>query len=342
MAQGLLRQPAMNSWFAASKSVVASTFTTRTWLTSCRARAAQAWRVVVLLACAQATGVQAQGPAAESPTLRKIRETGVVTLGYRVSSVPFSYLDARRRPIGYSIDICERVVDAIRQRLGQPGIEARLVQVTSATRVPMLANGTVDLECGVTTNTAERQKSVAFSTTTFVAASRLLSRTSANIRGITDLRGQTVATTVSTTSMQLLTALNQSRGLDMKILAGADDVDSFQMVRTGRAAAFAMDDVLLRSVLATTPDAKEYSIADEALSVEPYAIGMSRDDPAFKQLVDGVIVDLFRRGQIHAIYRKWFESPLPHLDINLRLPMSDSLQRVIARPTDSPDPVVYR
>lgn len=280
--------------------------------------------------------------AQDSPTLRRIRDTGVVTLGYRVSSVPFSYLDAKRRPIGYSIDICERVVDAIRQRLSQPTIETRLVMVTSATRVPMLANGTIDLECGVTTNTAERQKTVAFSITTFVAASRLLSRSSANIRGLEDLRGQPVATTVSTTSIQYLTAANQARGLDMKILAGADDADAFQMVRTGRAAAFAMDDVLLRGVLATAPDAREYSISTETLTVEPYAIGMSRDDPAFKQLVDGVIIDLFRRGQIHAIYKKWFESPIPPQDINLKLPMSDSLLRVIARPTDSPDPQAYR
>ncbi|HSW05317.1 MAG TPA: amino acid ABC transporter substrate-binding protein, partial [Aquabacterium sp.] len=198
--------------------------------------------LVGLLLCAFGLLAQAQ----ESPTLRKIRETGVVSLGYRVAAVPFSYLDARRRPIGYSIDICERVVDAIRQKLALPGLEARLVMVSSATRLPMVANGTVDLECGVTTNTAERQKSVAFSITTFVAASRLLSRSADNIRSVADLRGRAVTTTVSTTSMQYLTAANQARSLEMKILAGADDADAFQMVRTGRAAAFAMDDVLLR------------------------------------------------------------------------------------------------
>ena len=280
--------------------------------------------------------------AQDSPTLRKIRETGVVNLGYRVNQLPFSYFDGKRRPIGYSIEICERVVDAIRQRLAQPNIEIRMVLVTSATRLPMLANGTVDLECGTTTNTLERQKVAAFSTTIFVAASRLLSRVGSNIRNVSDLRGQPVTTTLSTTSMQYLTALNQSRGLDMKILAGADDADAFQMVRSGRAMAYAMDDVLLRALLATAPDARDYAISDEPLTVEPYAIGMSRDDPAFKQLVDGVIIDLFRRGQIQALYKKWFESPLPSLDINLRMPMSESLLRVLSRPTDSPDPQVYR
>jgi len=278
----------------------------------------------------------------ESATLRKIRDTGVVTLGHRTVSVPFSYLDARRRPIGYSMDICQRVVEAIRLRLGQPEIEVRLVPVTSATRLPMLAIGTVDLECGVTTHTVERQKSVAFSVTTFVAASRLLSKKSAEIFIIDDLRGQSVATTLSTTSIQYLTAVNQSRGLDMKIHAGADDQDAFLMVRNDHAVAFAMDDVLLRGVLASAPDAASYRMSDEALTTEPYAIGIVPNDPVFKQLVDGVIVGLYRSGEIHDIYKKWFESTVPLRNINLRMPMSEQLKRVIAQPTDSPDPATYR
>lgn len=278
----------------------------------------------------------------ESPILRKIRDTGVITLGYRAASAPFSYLDSRRRPIGYSIDICQRVVDAIRQRLDQPGLEVRLVAVNSATRLPQLANGTLDLECGSTTNTAERQKNVAFTVTTFVAASRLLSKKASPARSIDDLRGQAVASTLSTTSIEYLNAVNKARKLEMRILAGADDMDGVQMVRTGRAMAFAMDDVLLRSMLAAAPDADEYLISDEALTTEPYAIGVNRGDPAFKQLVDGVIVDLFRHGQIQAIYRKWFESTIPNKGINLRLPMSDALKRAIAHPTDSADPLAYR
>lgn len=291
--------------------------------------------VVLSLGCAAAQ-------AGESTTLDKIRDTGVVTLGYRVASAPFSYLDAKRRPIGFSIDICERIVEAVRQRLELPDLEVRRVAVTSATRLPMVANGSVDLECGVTTNTAERQKRVAFSVTTFVAASRLLARKSDAIRSLEDLRGQPVASTLSTTSIDYLNAVNRAREMNMTILAGADDVDGFQMVRIGRARAFAMDDVLLRSFLATVPDADDYSISDVALTTEPYAIGMSRDDPLFKQLVDGVIQELFRSGHIHAIYRKWFESPIPPRGINLQLPMSESLKRAIANPTDSADPQAYR
>lgn len=298
------------------------------------------WRSVLATLTICAGAVMAQEP--ESAALRKIRDTGVVTLGHRTESVPFSYFDARRRPVGYSMDICQSVVDAIRLRLGQPEIEVRLVPVTSATRLPMLAIGTVDLECGVTTNTVERQKLVAFSVTTFVAASRLLSKKSAEIFTIDDLRGQSVATTLSTTSIQYLTAVNQSRSLDMRILAGADDQDAFLMVRNDHAVAFAMDDVLLRALLATAPDAANYRISDAALTTEPYAIGIVPNDPVFKQLVDGVIVGLYRSGKIRDIYKKWFESTIPLRNINLHMPMNEQLKQVIAQPTDSADPAHYR
>ena len=246
-----------------------------------------------------ALGLAGHAWAAELPdsaTLRKIRDTGVIVLGYRVASVPFSYLDGKLKPIGYSMDLCHRVVDQLRQRFDLRELEVKLVAVTSATRLPLVANGTVDLECGVTTNNAERQRSQSFSITTFVAESRLLSKKSSQVRGIDDLRGQAVASTIATTSIQYLSSLNQARMLDMKILAGADDVDGFRMMQADRAVAFAMDDVLLRSLLATAPNAEAYTISDEALSIEPYGIGLTREAPAFKQLVDSVIVDTYRRG----------------------------------------------
>ncbi|MFZ2989792.1 amino acid ABC transporter substrate-binding protein [Ideonella sp.] len=303
------------------------------------------------LAAACAVGVSAWGappaamdkaPALDSPTLRKIRDAGVITLGHRVASAPFSYLDGRRRPIGYTLDLCQRVVDAVRLRLALPDLEVRLMAVSSATRLPLVANGTVDLECGVTTNTAERAKSVAFSVTTFVAASRLLTRRETAIRTVDDLRGKPVASTLATTSIQFLHAVNQARGLDIQILAGLDDIEAFRMVGTGRAVAYAMDDVLLHSLIAAAPDGADYRVADEALTTEPYAIGMKRDDPVFKRLVDQVIVDLYRSGEIHAIYRRWFESPLPESGINLQLPMSATLKRVVQSPTDASDPRLYR
>ena len=282
------------------------------------------------------------GTLADSPTLRKVRDTGVIVLGHRLSSLPFSYLDAKLKPVGYSMDLCWRVVDQVRKRLDLPDLEVKLIAVTSATRMPLVANGTVDLECGVTTNTAERQRNQAFSITTFLAESRLLSRREEGVRTLDDLRGKPVVSTIATTSIQYLHHVNQSRKLDMKILVGLGDGDAFRHVQTGRAVAFAMDDVLLRSLLAGSPQSSEYVISDEAYSVEPYAIGLPRDDGPFKALVDGVLTDLYRRGEIFTIYQRWFQSPVPPKGLNLQQPMSEAFKRVIAKPTDSPDPAHYR
>ena len=288
---------------------------------------------------AAAAPVRAEG---SSPTLDRIRLTGVITVGYRVASVPFSYLDARRQPVGYSMDICRRIVDAVRDRLGAADIETREVPVTSATRIPMLADGAIDLECGVTTNTAERARTVGFSMTTFVAASRLLVKKDAPVQTLQDLRGRTVVTTLATTSMTFLRAANQSQELDMKILAGQDDVDAVRMLRNDQALAFAMDDVLLRGLVAAAPDGDAYRVCDEALTVEPYAIGLPHGDASFKQLVDEVIVGMYRSGALYTLYRKWFQSPVPPRGINLRMPQPDWLARLVRNPTDSPDPQDYR
>jgi glutamate/aspartate transport system substrate-binding protein len=295
---------------------------------------------------APAAAPASSGPAnpalTDSAVLRKIRDTGLITIGHRLTSIPFSYLDSKLRPVGYSMDLCQRVVEAIRTGLDLRDLEVKMVAVTSATRMPLVANGSVDLECGVTTNTLERQKTQAFSVTTFVAASRLLAKKESEIRTLEDLRGKVVASTIATTSIRYLNNVNDSRKLDMRIVAGQDDTDAFQMVLNDRAVAFAMDDVLLRSLQANAPNPGDYSISEETLSVEPYGIGLPKDDPVFKQLVDSVLVDLFRSGEIHAIYRKWFQLPIPPKGINLQLPMSESLKRAISQPTDDPDPARYR
>ncbi len=286
----------------------------------------------------------ASGPllAQESPTLAKIRQTGLVVVGHRIGSVPFSYLDGQLKPVGYSMDLCHRVVAAIAAQLKLPDLQVKLIAVTPATRMPLVANGTVDLECGVTTNTLGRQKSQSFTVTTYVAQSRLMAKKSSRIRSLQDLRGQTVVSTVSTTNIRFLHEANARDHLDMKILAGKDDAESFQMVETDRAVAFVMDDVLLYSLVANAHNPADYAISAEVLSVEPYAIGLSKNDPKFKQLVDAVLTDLFTRGDIQAIYRKWFQSPIPPHGINLQLPMSAALQRTLASPTDSVDPKRYQ
>lgn len=279
--------------------------------------------------------------ADQSATLQKISATGVIAVGYREGSVPFSYLDDQHQPVGFSMDICNKVVVAIRQRLQMKSLSVRLVPMTPATRIPLVANGTIDLECGVTTNTPERQKSVAFSVTTFVTESRLVSKKRAPIDRIEDMRGKKIITTIGTTSMRYLNDLNATRKLGMEIMAGRDDADSFLMVVDGRAQAYAMDEVLLRSFIANAPNPDDYRISSEALSVEPYGIMLNKDDPLFKRVVDEAIVALFDSGEFESIYHRWFENRIPGQWINLRLPMSAALKAAIQHPTDSADPGVY-
>ena len=278
----------------------------------------------------------------DSVTLKKIGAAGVISIGYREGSVPFSYLDGNHQPVGYSMDICNKVVAAIRTRLKLKTLAVRLVPMTPATRVPLVANGTIDLECGVTTNTPERQRSVAFSVTTFVTESRLVSKRQAPIMRIDDMRGKAVVTTIGTTSMRYLNELNQSRRLGMEILAGRDDSDSFLMVASGRAQAYAMDDVLLRSFIANAPQPEDYLISHETLSIEPYGLMLNKDDPVFKRAVDEAIVALFRGDEFARIYQKWFQQPITGQDINLNLPMSNALRKVVQRPIDSANPEDYR
>jgi glutamate/aspartate transport system substrate-binding protein len=279
--------------------------------------------------------------AAESATLRKIRESGVITLGYREAEFPFSYLDQAQRPVGYTMDICDRIVNAVKQRLNMPDLERRYVQVESPTRIPLVSNGTVDLECGVTTNTVEREREVAFTITTFVAESRLVSKKSAPVMRLEDMRGKVVTSTVGTTSLTHLQELYSTKGLDMTILAAQDDPEAFRLVVTDRAAAYAMDDALLRGTVASQPDPGDYVISSERLSVEPYGIMLTKGDPEFKRLADQVIIGLFSSGDIFKLYRKWFQSPIPPKGVNLAFPIFPSMQRLVAHPTDSPDPASY-
>ena len=300
------------------------------------------WVSVLRLCLALASTLWLGCAAAQSsPTLRKISEAGMIAIGYRESSLPFSYLDQAQRPIGYSMAICEHIVDAVQARLGIADLERRYVAVNSSTRIPMVANGTVDLECGVTTNTAERARQVAFTVTTYVAASRLVSKKATPVRSLADLRGKVVTSSVGTTSLRHLEDLRTSRGWDLSIVAAQDDPEAFRLVETDRVAAYAMDDVLLYGSIARSRRPGDYLVSDDALSVEPYGFMLAKGDPEFKRLADDAILALFKSGEILRIYRRWFESPIPPHGINLALPMSPMMRRVIAHPSDSPDPAVY-
>ena len=290
--------------------------------------------IAVALATAFAAGAQAQ-------TLDKIKKDGAITIGHRDASIPFSYFDDKQQPVGYSMDICMKIADAVKAELKLPNLKVNLNPVTSATRIPLMANGTIDLECGSTTNNLDRQKQVSFAPTTFVTANRLVAKKSANITKLDDMKGKALVSTSGTTNIKQVTELNSSRNLGMNIAAAKDHAEAFLMVETGRAVAFAMDDILLYSLVASSKAPADYIITNEALSVEPYGIMMRKDDAAFKKVVDTAVMNLMKSGELDKIYTKWFMSPIPPKGINLNLPMSAALKKAVASPTDSGDPAKY-
>jgi len=280
--------------------------------------------------------------SAQEGTLKKIKETGTITLGHRDASIPFSYFDDKQAAVGYAMDLCGKIVDAVKAELKMPNLQIKLNPVTSATRIPLMANGTIDLECGSTTNNLERQKQVAFTITHFVTANRFVSKKAANLKTLNDLKGKTVVSTSGTTNIKQITELNGQQNLGITILPAKDHAEAFLMVESGRAVAFFMDDILLYSLVASSKAPAEWVISTDALSVEPYGIMLRKDDPSFKKVVDGAIASVYKSGEINKIYAKWFLSPVPPRGVNLNVPMSDVFKRVVAKPTDSGDPNDYK
>jgi glutamate/aspartate transport system substrate-binding protein len=282
------------------------------------------------------------GTANAQDTLKKIKDSGVITLGHRDTSIPFSYYDDQQKVVGYAMDICLKVVDAVKANLKMPNLKVNLNPVTSATRIPLMANGTIDLECGSTTNNLDRQKQVSFTITHFVTANRYVAKKSSNIKSLADLKGKTVVSTSGTTNIKNATELNVEKNLGMNIIAAKDHAEAFLTVETGRAVAFFMDDILLYSLVANSKNPSEWAIGSEAYTIEPYGIMMRKDDLAFKKVVDGAVTALYKNGEINKIYDKWFLKPVPPKGINLNVPMSAQFKAVVAKPTDSGDPKDYQ
>lgn len=280
--------------------------------------------------------------AQPTDTLSKIKNKNEIALGVKETAQPFSYLDQAHQFVGYSVDLCMKVVDALKTQLKLPDLKVRMVPVASSNRIPLIANGTVDLECGTTSNTVERQKQVAFSSTIFVSSTRFVSRKSANLTDLNALSGKAVVATAGSSNIRQITALNAQRKYGMRIAPARDFAEGFLMMSTGRAAAFFLDDITLSGLVANAKTPDEFVISKEPLSVEPYALMMRKDDPAFKKFVDDALQTTFSSGAINSIYAKWFESAIPPKSINLRVPMSPALQRAIAHPTDSTDPASYQ
>lgn len=288
-----------------------------------------------ILACVAiiATAVTA---TAHADALKKIADSGKITLSYRESSVPFSYLAGAGAPIGFSVDLSNAVVDAIKKNLKNPNIKIELQAVTSQNRIPLLQNGTIDLECGSTTNNSTRGKDVQFAINHFYTGTRLLAKKSSGIKNYSDLAKKVVASTTGTTNAQVIRKYNTDKNLGMELILGKDHDDSVLLVDGGRAVAFAMDDILLFGLMGNTKNPAEWEVVGESLQVEPYACMMRKDDPKFQELVNGVIGGMMKSGEFEKLYTKWFMSPIAPKGQNLNLPMSKELRDNLKAASDKP------
>lgn len=287
----------------------------------------------------------AASPAAAeelSGTLQKIKETRKVTLGFQEASVPFSYLDDNARPIGFALDICLGIVDAVKKELGMPDIAVDYLPVTSSNRIPLMVNGTIDLHCSATTNSAERQKQVTFTNTHFLSATRFAAKKASNINTIDDLKWKSVTAVAGSVNLTQLGKVNTERKLGINVLPAKDQAEAFLMLETDRAQAYALDDVQLAVAIARSKEPSLYMISDEAFSkAEPFGVMLRREDAPFKALADRATAELYKSPEIEVMYKKWLEAPTPPKGINYNVPMSPALRNAFKNPSSSYDPDVY-
>jgi glutamate/aspartate transport system substrate-binding protein len=276
-------------------------------------------------------------------TLKKIKDTGVIALGIRDSSIPFSYIDDNQKPIGFAMDICFRIVDAVKKELKLDKLEVEYTPVISSTRLPLMANGTIDLECGSTTNNADRLKQVWFTNTHFLTATRFASKKVSKINSIDDLKGKPVVSISGSTNIRQLTEANAARSLGVNIIAAKDSAEAFLILETDRAAAMVTDDILLASYIAGSKEPGAYVISQDAFSKpEPYGIMLRKDDTAFKKVADEATAALYQSAEGQKLYDKWFMQQIPPKGVNLSAPISPELKKAFAKPSDSPDPDSYK
>ena len=281
---------------------------------------------LLMLGLAQTTFAQ------ESPTLKKIKDSGAIALGHRESSIPFSYYDDKQQVVGYSQELMLKVVDAVKAELKLPALQTKLVPVTSQNRIPLVQNGTIDIECGSTTHNSERAKQASFSNTIFIIGTRLMTKKESGIKDFADLAGKNVVTTAGTTSERLIRKMNEERKLGMNIISAKDHGEAFLTLETGRAAAFMMDDALLYGEMAKARKPADWVVVGTPQSYEAYGCMMRKDDPGFKKLVDAALAKTMVSGEAEAIYKKWFTQPIPPKGLNLNFPLSEQMQKLYKAP----------
>jgi glutamate/aspartate transport system substrate-binding protein len=293
-------------------------------------------RIPSLAALALCASLVPPAFAQESATLAKIKSSGTIALGHRESSIPFSYYDDKQQVVGYSQELMLKVVDAVKAELKLPALALKLTPVTSQNRIPLIQNGTIDIECGSTTNNTERARQVAFSNTIFIIGTRLMTKKESGIKDFPDLAGKNVVTTAGTTSERLIRKMNEEKKLGMNIISAKDHGESFLTLETGRAVAFMMDDALLYGELAKAKRPADWAVVGTPQSFEAYGCMMRKDDPAFKKLVDAALAKAMTSGEAEAIYKKWFTQPIPPKGLNLNFPPSDAMLKLYKAPNDKP------
>ena len=289
-------------------------------------------KTAALLAAASACQIQAQTP----PTLDKVKSSGAIVVAYRESSIPFSYLGADGQPTGFGWEICGKIVEQVKKATGRADLKVATQAVTPTNRIPLLQNGTVDIECGSTTNNSDRAKQVTFAINYFYTGTRFLVKAGSDVKNLADLKGKRVVSTSGTTNYQVLRRVNAENSLDFTLLAAKDHAESALLVQQDRAQAFGMDDILLYGLRASSTNPAEFAVVGDAIQVEPYAIMLRKDDPAFKKLVDDTLAGLMKSGEFEVLYKKWFQSPIPPKGINLNAPMSKELRDNLKVLSDKP------
>ncbi len=289
---------------------------------------------ISIVACVAATLLSTSAFAGDAltGTLKKVKDSGTITLGYRESSVPFSYLQADGTPVGYGYEVCNAIADAVKKDLNMPDLKVVYQPVTSANRIPLIQNGTVDIECGSTTNSKKRQEQASFGTNYFGIQVTAAVWKNGPIKSLKDLDGKNVAVTSGTTSVELLSKFEKDNGIKIRLLKTKNFAEAMKLVANKRADAFVIDDVLLAGQIATLPNPQDFTIIDESLSTEPYAPMFRKDDPAFKALVDKTITGMIKDGTLAKLYKKWFESPIPPKNTNLNFPMNSVTKDLFAKP----------
>ncbi|HDL6887501.1 TPA: amino acid ABC transporter substrate-binding protein [Yersinia enterocolitica] len=293
---------------------------------------------LALLLAGMASGVahaeDAAKPDASVDTLKKIKDNGVIVVGHRESSVPFSYYDNQQKVVGYSQDYSNLIVDAIKKKLNAPDLQVKLIPITSQNRIPLLQNGTFDFECGSTTNNLERQQQAAFSNTIFVVGTRLLTKKGSEVKDFKDLAGKPVVVTSGTTSEVLLNKLNEKDKMNMRIISAKDHGDSFRTLESGRAIAFMMDDALLAGERAKAKKPDQWDIVGTPQSQEAYGCMLRKNDPAFKTLLDETIATAQTSGVAEKSFDRWFKNPIPPKNLNLNFSLSDEMKVLFKAPND--------